>query len=546
MNRYKDNLRTTVLSVLEEQELEQKKLGAQRNAALFHHYYTQGERIVALDKLEISHQELVSKEKINEQAVNIISISNKLLDFAEQEKRCVEQAVTDTSVAAVNIQIATNAIVKLASDITSVFDIVSGLDFDTEIYILAKNASELIKSTAYNAEMVSQVAMKASVSTAEISSNTVFDKAKATNALVEKLFKFTTLELETVSNKVKADNVLFGQTRNKEKRAEGNLKANNISWTASKLAFHTQNKELNINLSVLEKAGSSDSYTISFDAIKSPFKKEIQPLTYPIERYFVFLVKEKNKNIFNLDKAGQIVSKGVNNKDFKEVDEFHNTVQFAITKKTLNDTDQEEIRLGEQYVIFVFGIYKTKYKKAINNFEDFLSTPSLPFRFSHSLIGPDIKTFEVQEERIITPFNETIETTFSFRVPTTKSEDISTVYRCMFLPSHIAMQVQFNDLEHVEPYFNLLLAEQVSKGNYILAALYTGSSKKGKANTETYVAKLEAESTDVFGNIMVKGNSYTPVVLSIPSVKYPLWTEYSNAISNAIKTKPFVFQKPAD
>ena len=152
----------------------------------------------------------------------------------------------------------------------------------------------------------------------------------------------------------------------------------------------------------------------------------------------------------------------------------------------------------------------------------------------------------MQEECIITPFNETIETTFSFRVPTTKSEDISTVYRCMFLPSHIAMQVQFNDLEHVEPYFNLLLAEQVSKGNYILAALYTGSSKKGKANTETYVAKLEAESTDVFGNIMVKGNSYTPVVLSIPSVKYPLLAEYTNAISNAIETKPFVFQKTRD
>ena len=546
MNTYNDNLHATVVSVLDEQELEQKKLKAQRNAALFSHYYAQGAVIVALEKLKIARQELESKERVNEQAVNISNISNSLLDFAKQENKHVAQAVTNTAVSAANVEIAANAILRLASDIGSVFNIINASDLGTEIQQHASEANELMNIVAYDAEKTSQFAMEAASLTAEISSNTLVVKVDATNTLIENLFKVTASELEEVSNMVKTDNILFAQISNEEEKAEGNLKANNITLTAVEIAYNTSNKKLNLNLRVLEKVGSSDNYSVSFEAIKSPYKIAKQLVNSPVEKYILFLVKEKNKNIFNLDKAEQIVANGSNSMNFKEVKKFDDTVELSITRKALYDTDGEELKLGEQYVIFVNAIYKAEYKTRINNFEDFLSAPSLPFSLTQSLIGPNIKFFKVEEERIITPFNETIETTFSFSIQTKTNQDIPLVYRCMFLPSLIARQNQYHEVNSEKPYFNLLLAEQVPRANYFEATLETDAAKKGKANTETYIAKLDAESTDIYGDIMVKGNSYTPVVLTIPSVEFHLKAEYTNAISNAMNTKPFVFQKLAD
>ncbi|WP_452227532.1 hypothetical protein [Lacinutrix cladophorae] len=546
MNTYKGNLHATVLSVLKEQELEQKKLNAQLNASLFSHYYLQGDVIVAQENLKITNQEFETKHSINKQLVNISNISNNLLDYARQEKNDVDQAITNTAVAAGNVQVAANAILKLTSDIASVFSRIKAEDFGDAVEQLASEANDLMVITAYDAEKTSLLAMNASSSTAKISSNTVFEKANATNILVEKLFKIIVSELEEVSNRITTDNVLIGQTKRKEEKAKGNLKTSVINLSTAELAYFKNNKELNLNLRILEKADANDRYSVSFDTIKSPFKKANQPISNPVEKYFIFLVKEKNKNIFNLNSAEQIVSKGTNNKDFKEIKEFDDSVELSITIKALNDTDGEKLQLGEQYVIIVYAIYKTVYKKYINNFEDFLSIPSLSFSLAHSLIGPDIKTFDIQEERIITPLNETIETTFSFIIQTKTNPDISVIYRCMFLPNYIARQYQYQEKNIEKPYFNLLLAEQVSSGNFIEASLKKDTTKKGEVNTAMYVAKLGAESTDVYGNIMVKGNRYTPVVLTIPLVKPHFLGEYTNAVSNPTNTKSFVFQKWKD
>lgn len=534
MNSYNENLQTAILETLQSQELELKKVKSQKNASIFTNYYAQGAVITALEKLETAKQELESKRVVDEQLVNISAISNTLLLYASQEKAIINQAVKNTAVAAANVQIATSSIVKLASDIGSVFSIINASDFGDEIYQNSLNAYELITKTAYEAEETSNLALNSSANMAEISSNALVEKAKATNTLIDNLLNSITAELKNISATINADLALLGQARKVEKISEGNMKAIKSLLNATEKAYNLTNKELNLNLNVPKKSITDKKFSVIFDLLKNPFDDQYVSLNNPIEDYFVLLVKKNNKSTFTTATALQIVFKQAKEKTFLKVNITDKpTIELSIKINEINDVDGQEIILGEQYVIFVLGVFTNAYKKAINNFDDFLSVPSLPFSLTQTLIGPDVSTFEVQEKRIIISTPETIETTFSFITKTNVNNGVMVVYRCMFLPS---MGVNFE----------LLLAEQVTAGSYIIASPDTENTQKSKPNFESWQVKLDSETTDVFGNSLLKGNSYIPVVLTIADTEEHLLSYYSSAISDFHNTKSFVFQKMAE
>ena len=83
-------------------------------------------------------------------------------------------------------------------------------------------------------------------------------------------------------------------------------------------------------------------------------------------------------------------------------------------------------------------------------------------------------------------------------------------------------------------FFNLKLAENVASGNYTKAL---PSSK----NPLSYEAKIDPTTTDNFGNALIDGKLYIPVVLSVYSGNETNQNQYNNNLSDWENEEPFHF-----
>lgn len=134
-------------------------------------------------------------------------------------------------------------------------------------------------------------------------------------------------------------------------------------------------KEININLKAYIDDGT---LYLSFRRIVSPFSPPSGDL-YPIKEYYMIVVKKEHSNIFNLTQ-GEILL--INNENIYKVTfeknlggmEYVCNDEFDIT--SINDSDGVVIDITKEYVVFIYGAYDDKYKLTLNNFDDFLSTPS--------------------------------------------------------------------------------------------------------------------------------------------------------------------------
>jgi len=315
MNTYNENLQATVVASLQAQYLDEQNLKSQVNAAMFTLYHAEGATITAEQKLEEAKADAAFKEKVKTQAVKNTSISNNLLASATQANQYLKQSITNTSVCASNVQIAATSIVKLASDIGSMFSIVHAADFLTDTYEQTENVRDLINQTAYAAELASQWAMEASMLTSAVSSSTVADKAKNTNGLMSNLLKITSDEFSTAAQIVTGDNSTLATASTAEKIAEGVLEDISVDFKSSKAAYNSINAELNLDLTV--KNITNTSFTVQFNLLKSPFpddrtKPYADPLHfYPVSNYYIILVKDSKKSTFAITTAENFLLKNI-------------------------------------------------------------------------------------------------------------------------------------------------------------------------------------------------------------------------------------------
>ncbi|AYL99041.1 hypothetical protein [Mucilaginibacter celer] len=444
MNSYNDNLRTGVITALQSQELELKQVQAQYNAAMFTLYYAQGAEITASEKVLAAQRDLDNfKAPLKNQAVDNSNIANNLILSAGQAGTYVKQAVTNTAVSASNVQIAANAIIKLASDVGAIYSIVNAADFDTNIYALAKKAYNVINDTAYNAELVSQTSMEASMRTSEVSVSTVVDKAKIVKAGMDNILKITSTDFDNASEMVRNASVNLSDVSAKEKLAEGAFSDVNVEYAASRRAYKAINNQLNLNLTVTfpDPLVQNLGFTVAFDMVQVPFPIEminILPLPsapYPMSTYYIMVVKESKKSIFSLSVAENIQMLQGNNfiaVDQASIDGY--TAKQAITINELNDTDNDALVPGTSYVVFVYGIYQDGYKKDVNDFDEFLSAPSAPFVMTTVLTSVDSGDINVERlaEGDNPPADKNATELLSFSIA--PQLNIPVQYRCMFLP----------------------------------------------------------------------------------------------------------------
>ncbi|MBC8054189.1 MAG: hypothetical protein H7Y13_14090, partial [Sphingobacteriaceae bacterium] len=434
MNTYNENLRSSIVASLQSQELDQKAVSAELNASLFTLYYAEGATITANEKLNQATKEREEKALVKHQAVTAGNISNNQLASATQGGQYVKQATTNTAVCAANVQVAANAILRLASDLGSIYSIVNAADSDSDIYRQAQEARDLINTTAYEAEVASQMAMNASMLVSEVSASTVMDKSTATNSAMTAMLTIANSDYNTLSQTVSDANANVAAVSAKEKVAEGNFEDMTADNASTNSAYALTNQELNLNLIVTPKlSAESSEMLVGFNLIKYPFKmQEIDLLgkidISPVKQYYLIFCKDSKKTTFSYGNAESLLLNGVE-KQYVTVNmptvttpnlngpgnpvvtvAGKSAVNVDIKYKqlkdtdgsfyTLQDTDGDEIVPGTNYVVFLLASYADDYKKKLNNFDDFLSAPSPFFCLTHILkpVNEPISVFPVSTD----------------------------------------------------------------------------------------------------------------------------------------------------
>jgi len=672
MNSYNENLHSTVVAALQAQELDTANMQAKRNTSIFTLYFAGGAKITAAERLEKAEKEYRFQKAMKEQAVVSNNISINLQTCAGQQKTYTAQAVTNTAVAAANIQVATNAVVKLAADMASIYSIVNAADFGTEIYSQSEEAQRRMNDTACEAEMVSQLSMEASMLTSEVSSATVSDQATAVNTAMTAMRGIISADYDSYYSTVNADHETLTTASATEKVAEGDLEFINVEAYAAEKAYTINNKELNLDLNVPPSSVTQDAYTVQFNYYESAFpkvlkgaqigKKQGEEAGYPVDKYYIMLVKNNKKTLFSLSNAENIVFSEMTER-YVEVDGRHlkkdKTVKRDLSILSMQDTDGEAMQPGTDYVVIVLAVFTPDYKKTLNVFSDYLSAPSTKFSLTNKLISPAADTIVVTnnytEGTIKTPTRIFINQTLEFYLGTTNPDTVE--YRCMFLPvtssfvkgmlsakglrtlqaeidqlekiadtldpeidalgqkvatleSNIAAKInQIHAIEteiketsdkkklaelkeelaeckselqdwqkdlttkkaqldrlnaekakaiaaidpavDIDPgfFFNLQLAEQVSGSCYTKATTKVGQ-KEGKDKKMYPVligtVTLTDSTLDNFGNPLIKGKEYVPVVLSFANVPKSSMKQFTNSLSAFEDTKKFEYIEAAN
>lgn len=501
MSSYNENLNASVVSSLQAQELKLSNTQAQLNAGMFTLYYAEDAKITAQEKLKKTEEKYSQQEIIKEEAVDDNNLSTNLVATANQEKQFSLQSVSNTAVAAANVQIATNAIVNLASDMGSIVSILNAADYGSQIYEQALAVNKLMNDTAYNAEVTSQWAMEASSLTAEVTASTVSDMATSTAASITNLLSVLNSQLEATSTLQTTENADYTSAATAQKKAEGELIDATVDFDAAKATYLSSINELNLNLQVTNK--SNTDFTVQFDTYLNPFNNDIENLvngiiTYPynvnpVENYYIFIVKESERTIFSITTAEGLINSPniaipVNNKKNEA------TIEKKISITNVKDTNNETITLGESYVVFVLAQFTVAYKKSLNNFEDYLTASSSPFALTTQLNSPNSGTIKVafldEKEN---PNNITTQV-LQFDL----NEKNNTVeYRCMFIPDNSAFvngMFKAEDLQSIEEQFVKEISEEIAKYKAVEDESDINNYNNLLENLKNELEKLTAEN----------------------------------------------------
>ena len=558
MNTYNDNLQTTIRGTLDSLYNNGLDLQSAKVCAELNLYFAQGALITAEDRLEEASNDYDSVQRVQVQGVKNTNGATNVQSTAVLVQGKNATTVTNAATAANNVQVATNAITKLAADIGAAFNIVSAADFGTDIYRMTKNADGFIKKTAYHAEYTSQISMEASRDVAEITASQLLNDANTTQVGVSNLLDTINAEFAKSSSTVETDTTNMADASNKEKLAEGNLLDAEQQNKGINQAYIRSNYDLNYDL--LSVAKSSTSFSVSFNPFQCPFDLS-DPLNSsipdPSPQYYIVLVEESKKALFKIEQAESSFSEYKvdsfcdaaptlqmqplapvhANNSFGPGPVIPATTTIDITGKM--DSDGNPIVSGTSYVAFLYIELSLDYKKYIANFNDMLSAPSLPFTMTTNLPVIDTTTTGV-----LKPIETDKKITgFSFTIPDNSDLESISEFRFMLLPakkpqrveSLIAWEEKADEPDIVTGklgfYFNMNIAMQVTSANYMVAEADTDANKQD-SNLFHYSVTLADDTTDNFGNLIIPGQEYVPAILTVYNGSVDQQSKYINSLSD--------------
>lgn len=389
MNTYNENLQQTVVNTLSALALNQSNLDSLKTVAEYTLYYAQGAEITARDKLEGTEGDVTTWQNINNQSqINANQVFN-LLTSTTEANTDVAVSITNTATAAANVQIASNAISVLASDIGAAFNIATAALYQTDVYEKIQSANSLINEVANEAKRISKSAMNASGSTAEITISEVLAQTTGVKSKIDNLFTSTQAELDKFTKQGIAENVQITTASKAERQAEGGLADARREVTAINTAYDNSNNQLNQCLSISVVSGSV--ITASFAALPLPtfYSPQAGDVTIPDADpvYYLTLVPAQNQTTFSIDQVEQLFSQrpaGDNSLFVSVTPDASVDVTGAVTRSPTSiqlssDAFGNPVLAGSSYVAFLYIELSKAYKQYINNYSELLSAPSQPF-----------------------------------------------------------------------------------------------------------------------------------------------------------------------
>lgn len=391
MNSYNEKLHTTLTGLLKSFESKINAIDEQYKAAAQGLNAAQLAAQFAGEEYSETEKNVLTKKAFIQKAIECNRAGINALNSMTQLKACCNETVTEASVNAANIQTATNDILSLTSDMGSIYSTIQATDMDSQIFELGQQSFKKIEEVARLSEEVLQLSMEVAVNTAEITAPALLDKIEQSNSLLNNLRKkLTDSQQEALAKLAEQENILT-ETGNSEALATANFKNILVLKNTIGETYALSNEIINQQLQV---KAMGEELVISFNNIQAPFKEEKtgqidKSIIYPVKSYCLFFVKQQNKELFNLNKAEQIKIDGkdqyvqINLQSAeKAIKVGKKSVTCTISPLSLKykDSDGDAIKPDTNYVVFLMAEYEEVYKREKNDFSDYLSAPSLPFR----------------------------------------------------------------------------------------------------------------------------------------------------------------------
>jgi len=418
MNSTEDNLRQTVIDILSSQEKELEKKASQYLDAVQSLFYAQETTSTAEDKRKLAQTNYGYYEKFSEKVAHLKDYASTLLSLTNQSKQLVRNTISLCATNASNVQIAANSIVKLGSDIGSVFSIVNSLDFGSDIYRMSEQCLTMINTTAPLAEILAQQAMELSVETAEINSGALGSSVEKIKASIDNLTSNADTQLASAMDYLDVCEKTLKTAQTVENEAQQTLASSHTIFQSSQCSFLSATEILNLNLHL--KDLSLSSFTVCFNYIKGISDKDNNRQNI-VESYYIFLVKSRERAAFTMAMAQQLIltPRAFVEVTPKDTDKATN-VSVEIKISDMTDSDGDPIQPEQEYCVLVLAVYTTDYKKTINNFDDFLSAPSSPFLLNERSTLQHAKIEHIKSEKAAN--------TLGFRLRKTTEQELNPAY----------------------------------------------------------------------------------------------------------------------
>ncbi|QHI37230.1 hypothetical protein IMCC3317_26080 [Kordia antarctica] len=534
MSSYNENLHSSVVSSLNTQELELQSVEAKLEASMFSLYYAQGARITTAEELEITTAKYAFEKNVHEQAIIDSDLSTNVLESANNAKSYTSRSVTNTAVAAANVQIAANAILKLASTTGSIFSIINAADFDTDIYTQSNKANVLMNDTAYAAEQASQHSMEASASVAEVTTTTLAAKATVTDTSIKDLLSVVTKQFDDTTTLLSTQSAELATANTKEKQAEGVLEDYSVAYESTDIAFELSNSELNLDLTVTTPItiGNHDSYVVSFSPYLSAFSEQKsstdtdpKDTNQPVQDYYIMLVENSKSATFSMNDAEGIITGAYANRyaQIVEADKIKNSAGVitglkkkiyiagtnSATHPVLQDSEGKALVLGKEYVVVVFATFKTAYKKIINTFDDYLSAPSKMFMLENQLNAVFSNAIQPPTDAQVINFG--VFENPAYLVDSEGEEALDYIqYRCVFLPNNPNLVRGLLTDEELK-YIDAQVSDKMKLDNMYTEKIATIQSQLDALKSDSKEAKTDTKSAKGAGAKKVSKTSATTI-----------------------------------
>ncbi|QMV15961.1 hypothetical protein [Vibrio spartinae] len=522
MNSYQENLQEVVGTSLDALYAQQQKLASQRRGAQYSLYYAQGAQLTAFDNLESTSEQLEAVRLSNQQGVKNDNLMNNLVESTHLIQSNVATTVSNSATAATNVQTAATAVAKLAGDIGSALNIAAAACYGTDIYKKTLEANAFIRETANQAEYASQKAMEASSSSSEVIAKELESSATRSKSELEKLLAAAQTQFKSLSSARVADQEALFTASQTEKKAEGALEDAQSAESAIDGTVQDSNDTLNFNLTAV--AQGDQQITVSFQPFTSAFtqlpeqcatqlgKTDGSTLRDPAQHYFVFVVSADKKSSIKQDQVESTFAEYQKDR-FTEVtpdDQGHYQTTLKYGDSCL-DFSGKPLQLGRDYLVYMYVVLDLTYQKYIGSYSNVLSSASPAVTLLTKLPVAQKISFDDDSRQIL------------FMVTGSKGK-YEPEFRVMLLPAYqpstgglmVAPLPPEAGCSALNFYFNQSIAMQVSSANYQLAHIESSKVKSGK-RVHRMAAAVPDDMTDNFGNPLIAGASYIPVVLTTPA-----------------------------